>query len=369
MSNERIRTGIIGGSLNHQWASQTHIPALRNSPVHQITAIATSKMESALQSAAALDVPLAFAGHKELSQSAEVELVVVSIRVPFHYEAVKTAILAGKNVYCEWPLAATTSQAEELAELADQAGIHHAIGLQARLDNAVLEAKRRIESGEIGRILSCTMQVSTQGKGGVTDRKGAYLLMEENGATLLTINGGHSLDVLCYLLGDFKELSAAMNSNYLQAVFTDTGEPAAKNTADQIMIHGTLKSAASVSVHIQGGAYPGFTMDIQGEKGVIRLRQQSSVGHVQFGNLQLQQAVYAPGSSAASSMDDFITVLPEKEETRSPVQNVLKAHTVLARDILDHTFQSANFHDALRLHRLLDTIRQAASTGQRLKLS
>lgn len=369
MSNERIRTGIIGGSLNHQWASQTHIPALRNSAMHQITAIATSKMESALQSAAALDVPFAFAGHKELSQSAEVELVVVSIRVPFHYEAVKTAILAGKHVYCEWPLAVTASQAEELAELADQTGIHHAIGLQARLDNAVLEAKRRIESGEIGRILSCTMQVSTPGKGGVTDRKGAYLLLEENGATLLTINGGHSLDVLCYLLGDFKELSAAMNSNYSQAIFTDTGKPAPKNTADQIMIHGTLNSAASVSVHIQGGTYPGFTMDIQGEKGAIQLRQQPSVGHVQFGNLQLQQAVYAPRSSAASSMDDFKTVLPEKEETRSPVQNVLKAHIVLARDILDHTFHSANFHDALRLHRLLDTIREASTTGQRQTLS
>ncbi len=67
------------------------------------------------------------------------------------------------------------------------------------------------------------MQVATQGKGGITDEKSSYLLKRENGANLLTINGGHSLDVLCHILGDFKELSAAMNSHYTEAVIQETG--------------------------------------------------------------------------------------------------------------------------------------------------
>lgn len=47
MKNDVIKAGIIGGSLNNQWASQTHIPVLKESPFYQITAIGTSKMETA----------------------------------------------------------------------------------------------------------------------------------------------------------------------------------------------------------------------------------------------------------------------------------------------------------------------------------
>ncbi|WP_338112968.1 Gfo/Idh/MocA family protein [Paenibacillus macerans] len=103
----KIRTGIIGGSLNNQWASRTHIPALTQSTCHEITAIATSNMASAKESAAALGVTQAFDDYRELVRSENVDLVVVSVKVPHHYEMIKEAIAAGKHVYSEWPLAVT----------------------------------------------------------------------------------------------------------------------------------------------------------------------------------------------------------------------------------------------------------------------
>ena len=47
MENKIINVGIIGGSLNNQWASQTHIPALKNNPFYKITAIGTSNIVTA----------------------------------------------------------------------------------------------------------------------------------------------------------------------------------------------------------------------------------------------------------------------------------------------------------------------------------
>jgi predicted dehydrogenase len=361
-----IRTGIIGGSLNNQWASKTHIPALQKSGKHRITAIATSNMESALKSAAAVEAPFACTSHRELSENPEVDMVIVSVKVPHHYEAVKAAIAAGKHIYCEWPLAVTAGQAEELAALADQAEVHHAIGLQARQDTAIADVKRRIEQGEIGRILSCTMYVSTQGKGNLTERNTAYLLQEKNGATLLSINGGHSLDALCYLLGDFKELSATMNCNDQEATVLGTGEKTVKDTADQIMVQGTMINGASVSVHIQGGTYPAFQLHIQGEKGVFRLEQRHSAGHVQFGNLEVQQVLYSSAfSMKASDGKHFKTLHHVMEPSESPMLNVSKAHEVFANDILSGSYQTPDFHDAVRLHKLLETIRTAADTGTR----
>ena len=47
MKDQVINVGIIGGSLNNQWASKTHIPVLIENPSYRITAIGTSRMETA----------------------------------------------------------------------------------------------------------------------------------------------------------------------------------------------------------------------------------------------------------------------------------------------------------------------------------
>lgn len=39
----------------------------------------------------------------ELSQYPDVEMKVARVKVKEHYDAVKTAVSAGKPVYCEWP--------------------------------------------------------------------------------------------------------------------------------------------------------------------------------------------------------------------------------------------------------------------------
>ncbi|GIN78562.1 scyllo-inositol 2-dehydrogenase (NADP(+)) [Bacillus paralicheniformis] len=367
MKNNVIKAGIIGGSLNNQWASQTHIPVLKENPFYEITAIGTSKMETAKKSAMMLKAASAFTDYKELAQSKDVDLVVVSIKVPFHYEASLAAIEENKHIYCEWPLGIDTVQAEKLAKLADDANIHHAIGLQGRQSPEVNYLKRVIKQGEIGKVISCTMQVATQGKGGITDEKSSYLLKRENGANLLTINGGHSLDVLCYILGDFKELSAAMNSHYTEAVIQETGMKIPKNTADQILIQGTLVNGASASVHIQGGVYPAFQLEIRGEKGVLRLTQHHSSGHVQFGNLKVKKITHPHNLLNAEDVySEEVKISPVKDHgARGYVET---AYTILAEDIFEHKNQIPNFHDAVKLHRLLDAIRKSAKTGKKVLL-
>ncbi|KWW17298.1 dehydrogenase [Peribacillus simplex] len=369
MRDKLINVGIIGGSLNNQWASKTHIPVLKESPFFQIMAIGTSKMETAKKSATMINAPLAFTSHKELAKSKDVDLVVVSIKVPFHYEASIAAIKENKHLYCEWPLGIDTIQAKDLANLADQANIHHAIGLQARQSPEVNYLKQAIKQGEIGKVLSCTMQVATQGKGKITDQRSDYLLKKENGANLLTINGGHSLDVLCYILSDFKELSATMNVNYTEAIIQETGIKTPKNTADQILIHGTLIDGISASVHIQGGVYPNFHLEIRGEEGVFRLKQHDSSGHVQFGNLKIEKITHSTFTTFTETDDVYLEEikLPYKENS-SPAGYVKHAYNLLARDILENKSQIPNFNDAVKLHQLIDAIQDSAETGKKIVL-
>src|SRR5436853_7495736 len=109
--------------------------------------------------------------------------------------------------------------------------------------------------------------------GGVVARPNAYMLDKRNGANVLTIPVGHSLDVLTYVLGEFADLSAASHLRMPLITIEETGEQVVKTAADQIAVIGTLKSGATASVHIReavaGGT--GFLWEINGTDGTLRI--------------------------------------------------------------------------------------------------
>src|SRR5437588_9549736 len=99
----RIRVGIIGANPDRGWAAQAHIPALKSlSGDFEITAVSTSRRESADAAARLFGVPLAFDNHQDLVNSSAVDVVAVTVKVPHHLELARAATDAGKAVYCEW---------------------------------------------------------------------------------------------------------------------------------------------------------------------------------------------------------------------------------------------------------------------------
>jgi predicted dehydrogenase len=62
MATKKIRVGIIGASLRNGWARDAHIPALSALPEFEITAISTSRQETADETAKHFGIPHALAG-------------------------------------------------------------------------------------------------------------------------------------------------------------------------------------------------------------------------------------------------------------------------------------------------------------------
>jgi predicted dehydrogenase len=106
----KIQVGIVGVSPDRGFASIAHIPALQALPEFEITAVCTTRQESAAAAARHFGVPLAFSDAAKLAQHPDVDLVTVSVKVPDHYVPVMAAIDAGKHVYCEWPLGRNTDE-------------------------------------------------------------------------------------------------------------------------------------------------------------------------------------------------------------------------------------------------------------------
>ena len=82
----------------------------------------------------------------------DIDLIDICLPDSLHYEVAKAALLAGKHVYCEKPLADTAVQARELADIAQKKGVITRVG-HAFPRNPVHDlAKEIIEAGEIGEI-------------------------------------------------------------------------------------------------------------------------------------------------------------------------------------------------------------------------
>src|SRR2546428_10079592 len=109
---KRIRVGIIGASPDRGWAAQAHIPGLKAlSDDFEITALSTSRRESADAASKLFGVPFAFDNHQDLVNRADVDAVAITVKVPYHLKLATAALDAGKAVYCEWPLGNGLSEA------------------------------------------------------------------------------------------------------------------------------------------------------------------------------------------------------------------------------------------------------------------
>src|SRR5438477_2734240 len=120
----------------------------------EITALSTSRRESADATSKLFDVPVAFDNHEELVNRANVDVVAITVNVPHHLESATAALEAGKAVYCEWPLGNGLVEAQTLAALAKTKGVLAVVGLQARSAPSVAYVRDLIKQGYVGEVLS-----------------------------------------------------------------------------------------------------------------------------------------------------------------------------------------------------------------------
>ena len=110
-----------------------------------------------------------------------------------------------------------------MADGAKAAGLPTLIGLQARSDPAVMYARDLVANDEIGDIVTVNLSVMT---GAVTERGDGRIWqgVRANGANPMTIPGGHTIDALCYILGEFAEVSARVTTRIDMWKHAETGK-------------------------------------------------------------------------------------------------------------------------------------------------
>jgi predicted dehydrogenase len=367
--NEKIRVGLIGANANRGWGSTVHLPAIRAlNDQYEITAVCNSSQASADEAAKKFGIPRAFCDARLMAEQPNVDLVAIAVKVPAHYELAKAVLEAGKHVMCEWPLAQDTSKAQLMVEMAEQKGVVHALGLQSRLSPVINRVKDLVDQGYIGRVQSATMFASANFGGNKIHSQNAYTTDVTNGANLLTVVGGHSIDALNYCLGEFQELSAMLVVENKQVVLTDTGETVANSSPDQILVQGLLEGGATASIHIQGNTVNGTRMlfEINGTSGDLRVSSRDQLS-LQMSELRLEGST-APGASWTDLEVPAHYRWVPSEQAPGRVFNMAQLYSRLAECIHGDKAGDPNFFLGLQRHRMLDAIVKASETGHRQNL-
>lgn len=359
MTDHPIRVGFIGLNPDSHWAATAHIPALESlTDKYTVVGVANSTAESARRTAEAMGLSHGFATPDELVNTPDVDLVVVTVKVPYHLELVTAALEAGKHVYCEWPLGNGLAEARKLADLAEQKGAVAVVGTQARAAVEIEYLKQLIADGYVGTVLSTTLIGSGGNWADQTIDDYYYLYDARNGATMQAIPLSHTLSAIGDVLGDFGALSARFVSRFDIVKITDTGETRAKTAPDQVMIHGTLVTGAAVSVHYRGGVNRGTNLlwEINGTEGDIQVT--GGLGHAQMVELTIhgargEQTEMSELMPPASAYEGW----PESATAR----NVAGIYARLYNDIRLGTRTAPSFADAVSLHELLDAIERSAA--------
>jgi predicted dehydrogenase len=340
------------------WGANAHVPALRALPDYELWAVCTAHEETARASANAFGAELAFHDFATMLAEPQIDLVTVVVRVPGHHDLVMQALEAGKAVFCEWPLGASVAEAERMAALAAQRSLRTAVGLQARSDPTLRYARELVEQGHIGELLVVNLTYTSQ----AVTRRGEGRIWQadrRNAANTLTIAAGHTLDAMCFVVGEFEEVSARLATTITELHHTDTGQSVKVDSPDWISVSGRLEGGAQAACLVATvPSNPGGTrLEIYGSQGSLVI----SAGSFHAGPIQLQGA---RGSEPLAPMDvpDRFTLVPH-DFPAGPPRNVGQAYARIARALASGEPYQPDFAHALKRHRLIAAIEQSAASG------
>ncbi len=363
---DKIRVGIVGATVTtggSGWGANAHVPALKSLPDYVLKAVCTSREETAQASKEKFGAELAFHDIKDMAAHPDIDLIAVSVRVPWHYDLVMAGLRANKPVFCEWPLGANLKQAQEMAALAKERSLNTIVGLQGRSDPTYMYARDLIADGYIGEVLTANLSVMSmaaleRGSGRVWQREHA------NGANTLTIPGGHSIDALCYILGEFTELQARSVTRIKEWKDTDLNQMVPVDSPDAISVAGVLESGAEVAIQVASvpSNPSGTRLEIYGREGALVITSGSA-------NIGPNLLYGARGKDAASEMapPDKYKLVPEGTPP-GPPRNVAQAYARYADSLPSGEAVVPDFQLAVTRHRLIDAIERSSAEGKAISL-
>ncbi len=340
MTTSPVRVGFLGAGL----IATYHSKSLKRSGAQIVRAgVFDPNAERAAAFAAA-------SGHtvhdSDDAVIADCDAVYICTWTNEHSRLLAKAAHAGRHVFCEKPLAFTTSEALQMAQAADAAGITHQVGLVLRYSPAYLWAKHLIDEPAAGRVMTVVFRddqfIPIQGHYASTWRADRTLV----GAGTLLEHSIHDVDMLRYLVGDVRRLSAHTENFHGYDGIEDVA------TSSLRFVNGA--TGTLTSVWHDNLARPSLRrVEIFCERRHIVIEGDDWFGPVSWTD--------ADGASGALSNDDLVAAVgPMRDRSDNPDGEFIRA-------IQEGRSATPDLFTAVKAHQIVDTMyASAAADGEAL---
>ena len=206
---------------------------------------------------------------EDVLNNPEIDIVDICTPNTCHYAQAKAALLAGKHVFCEKPLAVTSHEAEELADIAKKKGLVTGLNFQNRYWAGVLKAKELIDSiGEIITFRAAFLHSSSLDK----DKPYAwrYAPVSEGGGVINDL-ASHVFDMLYYLIGEFDNIKCMTKTLHTER----SGKEVSSDDAAFMAVSMKCGAVGTVeATKLAMGISDSLRFEIHGSKGAVRFDTQ-----------------------------------------------------------------------------------------------
>ena len=289
MEIKKINVGLIGAGF----MAKAHSIAYAGMPMFfwPAPAIPVKKMIVDINEAAARDAKekLAFESYStdwhDIIDNPDIQVVDICTPNNAHAEIAIAAANAGKHIICEKPLALTPEQAKEMYLAAEKNHVKTMVAFNYRKTPAIQLAKKYIDEGAIGDILDFRGTYLQDWSADPDSPLSWRFQKDICGSGALGDIGTHVVDIMRFLVGDFKRVNARtatyIKERPIQTGLADSlgnsraGCDAPKGTVDvddQCMFMIECENGAFGSIEATRNAWGRnnyITFEIHGTKGSI----------------------------------------------------------------------------------------------------
>lgn len=210
---KQVRLGIIGAGL----IGDLHALVYSRLPQVNLVAVCDVDEQRANDLAKKYGVKHVYKDYRELLANPDIDAVSIVTPDFAHRDITVASAEAGKHILVEKPLATTLEDAETIAAAVKKTGVKLMVDFQNRCNPPFVNAKEKIERGEIGKPTYMYARLSN------TTYVATKMLSWAAQSSVLWFLGSHILDLACWLFNDEpKRVFSVSRSGILQAKGVDT---------------------------------------------------------------------------------------------------------------------------------------------------
>ena len=375
----QLGIGIVG----YGFIGKVHTYAHRSLPLFydplpaktHLVGVCTATEASGRQAQEQAGFEFATQDYQELLARDDIQVIHCCTPNDAHHALLLDALKAGKHVYCDKPLTRTLAEAEEVAALARKTGRVHRMTFNYRFVPALMRAKQLVDDGFLGEVYQFRAAYLHAGYVDPKRPLSWRLRMDRSGGGALMDLGAHVFDLVRFLLGEFDEVRAHLETFIKERPDPKTGDMGIVDVDDVATVQAKMASGAVGVVEasrLATGTQDDLRLEIHGSRGALAFNLMDPNWLSVYDNTLPEAPL---GGMRGFQKIECVARYPKPYAfgaTKNPI-GWPQFHVHCLYDFVDSVARGElggpSFEDGLAAQRLVDACQRSAASGARMKIS